>query len=262
MPISANIAYIQHSGAASPINPVVLIHGAGADHTCWPIEIRHLPGFSVIAVDLPNHGHSKSTNDRTISGYAQSLVDWMDAMNFWKVSLIGHSMGGMIALNIAQHAPERVAAMGLISSASSFSLPFRLLDQFSNTSSQDKALDQLGDLLFTRLTPPLVRQRFMKLFTSARLAVLATDWLLCRDAVFDNALPITAPTYIASGRNDPITSPKQVLKLAAHIPQAQVQFLPDCGHMAFLEKPDAIASSLYKLLQPIYQPWVDARLEF
>jgi pimeloyl-ACP methyl ester carboxylesterase len=262
MPHAANIAYIQHSGAASLINPVILIHGAGADHTCWPIEIRHLPGFSVIAVDLPNHGHSESSSDRTITGYAQSIIDWMDAMNFWKVSLVGHSMGGMIAVNIAQRLPERVAALGLISCASSFSLPFRLIDQFANASSQDKALDQLNGLLFTNRTPPLVRKRCMKLFTSARLAVLAADWLLCRDAVFDNAFPVTAPTYIASGRNDPISSPKQVLELAAYIPQAQVQFFSNCGHLALLEKPDVIATSLNKLLQPIYQPWIDARREF
>ena len=102
----------------------------------------------------------------------------------------------------------------------------------------------------------------MKLFTSARLAVLAADWLLCREAVFDNAIPISAPTYLASGRNDLLTPPKQVLELAACIPQAQVQLFPECGHLAILEKPDLIAANLVKLMRPIYQPWIEARRVF
>lgn len=262
MPIAAGIAYIQHSGAASPINPVILIHGAGTDHTCWPVEIRHLPGFSVLAIDLPNHGHSDSSGDRTIAGYAKAVIAWMDALNLWKVSIVGHSMGGMIGLYLAQHIPERIAALGLISTAASFSLPFRLMDLFANTSSQEKALELLVSLLFTNSTPLLIRQRSMKLFTSARLAVLAADWLLCRDPAVDWSLPILAPTYIASGRKDLLTPPKQVLELAAHIPQAQVQFFSDCGHLAILERPDVIASALVKLMQPIYLPWIEARREF
>ncbi|HWQ45555.1 MAG TPA: alpha/beta hydrolase [Longilinea sp.] len=262
MPIAANIAYVQHNGAASPINPVVLIHGAGADHTCWPIEIRHLQGLSVLAIDLPNHGHSAGCGDRSIAGYAQAVLAWMDTLNLWKVSLVGHSMGGAIALYLAQHAPERVIALGLLSTAGSFVLPQRMLDLFANTSSQDKALDQLSGLLFTPQTNPLIRRRSMNLFTTARLAVLASDWILCRDIYLDHSLAITAPTYIASGRNDRLIPPKAVLELAAHIPQAQVQLLAECGHLAILEKPVVIAAALTKLLQPIYQPWIDSRHVF
>ena len=59
MPITAGLHYFLHEGGRPVKSPVVLIHGAGMDHSAWPPEIRRLAGENVFTLDLPGHGKSK-----------------------------------------------------------------------------------------------------------------------------------------------------------------------------------------------------------
>src|SRR5579864_8597291 len=103
-----------------PVLPaVVLLHGAGFDHTAWALHSRWFAhhGYAVLAPDLPGHGRSASPGLGSIAGMADWTAALLDAAGASKADLVGHSMGSLIALETAARHPARVSALGLIGTA-------------------------------------------------------------------------------------------------------------------------------------------------
>src|SRR5262245_26090068 len=100
--------------AAKPA--VIFIHGAGQDHTNWQLPARWFAwhGHCAIAPDLPGHGRSDGPPLETIQDMAQWIGRLMDAAGLEKAALVGHSMGGGIAVEAAAAMPERITRIALI----------------------------------------------------------------------------------------------------------------------------------------------------
>lgn len=98
---------------------VVLIHGFGGDLDNWLFNIDALgEQANVYALDLPGHGQStKVLNDPSLAGLAKVVIDFMDALRLDKAHLAGHSMGGAIAVKVAELAKGRVLSLGLVAPA-------------------------------------------------------------------------------------------------------------------------------------------------
>ena len=98
---------------------IVLIHGFGGDLDNWLFNIDALAQqATVYAFDLPGHGQSsKDITDPTLRGLSQALVAFMDEVGVGTAHLIGHSLGGAVAMQTAIDAPHRVQSLSLIGSA-------------------------------------------------------------------------------------------------------------------------------------------------
>src|SRR5215468_8891048 len=108
-----------------PLLPfVVLIHGAGFDHSAWALHSRWFAhhGFSVLVPDLPGHGRSPGPALKTIAEMADWMAALLDAAGASKAHLIGHSMGSLIALETAARHPAKVSALGLIGTAATMTV--------------------------------------------------------------------------------------------------------------------------------------------
>ena len=95
---------------------LLLLHGLGCDHTTWlpviPDLARH---YTVIAPDLLGHGvSSKPRADYSVGGYANGMRDLLTVLNVDKVTVVGHSFGGGIAMQFAYQFPERTERMILV----------------------------------------------------------------------------------------------------------------------------------------------------
>src|SRR5579871_2417721 len=103
---------------------VVLIHGAGFDHSAWALHSRWFAhhGFSVLVPDLPGHGRSPGPALKTIAEMADWTAALLDAAGSAKAHLIGHSMGSLIALEAAARHPARVSALSLIGTAATMTV--------------------------------------------------------------------------------------------------------------------------------------------
>jgi pyruvate dehydrogenase E2 component (dihydrolipoamide acetyltransferase) len=98
---------------------VILIHGFGGDLDNWLFNIDALAEtFTVYALDLPGHGQStKSMADPSPPALAHTVVSFMEALDIAAAHLVGHSLGGAIAMEIANQAEGKVRSLTLISSA-------------------------------------------------------------------------------------------------------------------------------------------------
>jgi len=98
---------------------VLLLHGFGGDLDNWMFNLDSLAEkHRVLALDLPGHGQSVKTNvDPSLSGMATFVRKFLDVLSVSSVHVVGHSMGGAIAMQLASDSPETVKSLGLICSA-------------------------------------------------------------------------------------------------------------------------------------------------
>ncbi|MCE2578480.1 acetoin dehydrogenase dihydrolipoyllysine-residue acetyltransferase subunit [Gluconacetobacter entanii] len=108
-----------HDLGMGDATPLVLIHGFGGDLKNWMLNHAALAhGRRVIAFDLPGHGgSSKDVGPGTLSFFADVTVQLLEHFDLPKVHVMGHSLGGGIALTLAQAAPQRVASLCLLAPA-------------------------------------------------------------------------------------------------------------------------------------------------
>jgi pimeloyl-ACP methyl ester carboxylesterase len=95
---------------------LLLLHGLGCDHTTWQPVIHALSRhYTVIAPDLLGHGRSdKPRADYSVGGYANGMRDLLTVMGIDKVTVVGHSLGGGVAMQFAYQFPERTERMILV----------------------------------------------------------------------------------------------------------------------------------------------------
>src|SRR5256886_9247290 len=103
---------------------IVLLHGAGFDHTTWALHSRWFAhhGYGVLAPDLPGHGRSSGASLPTIAEMADWTAALLDAAGAAKARLVGHSMGSLIALETAARHSAKVSALSLIGTAATMAV--------------------------------------------------------------------------------------------------------------------------------------------
>jgi pimeloyl-ACP methyl ester carboxylesterase len=109
---------------------VVFVHGAGLDHTVWALLTRWLAhhGCGVLAPDLPGHGHSGGEPLASIGAIADWIAALIEASKADRASIIGHSMGSLVAIETAARHPTKVNAIVLIGPAAAMPVSPELLD--------------------------------------------------------------------------------------------------------------------------------------
>ncbi|UEM02118.1 alpha/beta hydrolase [Skermanella rosea] len=235
---------------ASPL--VVLIHGAGMDHSVWSLQARYLAhhGRSVLAVDLPGHGRSGGT----ALGGIEELADWtarlIEAAGFEQAALAGHSMGGLAALETANRHPGRVRALALLGVAERMPVHPDLLA--AAAAEDDRVYDGaiamvigwgFGTLRGGSAAPGLWQVGTgIQLMRRAPRGALATDLAAC-DA-WRGAPDVRCPTTLILGAADRMTPAKSGKALAARIAGSNTVVLAGSGHMMMVEEPDAVTDAL------------------
>ena len=110
---------LRYSKLGEGARAIVLIHGFGGDADRWLFTQQPLAAqASVYAFDLPGHGQStKTLRDGSVAALAATVIAFMDALDLRQAELVGHSLGGAIALKAALDHPDRVSALALIAPA-------------------------------------------------------------------------------------------------------------------------------------------------
>ncbi len=245
MPLSANLYYSLYEGSSYQLPPVILLHGAGGTSLTWPAEIRRLPGWRVLAIDLPGHGRSPGIPQQNITAYMEQVAQFISELGCGQAVLIGHSMGGAIALSLALAYPGQVAALGLIASGAYLGVPDDLLEAFSTQLGQPEALNILQQRAFSPRTAPERVAQCLRPLEETRYSVLYADWLACSQFDLRQEIgEINVPTWIAAGIDDQLTPLSYAHFLVNNLPDARLQLVASAGHMLLQEQPQVVSASL------------------
>jgi len=219
---------------------LVLVHGAGGSHLDWPAPLRRLKGANVYDLDLPGHGRSEGPGRSSVADYRDFTLAFLDALGLEKAIVVGHSMGGGIALDFALHYPDRLAGLILVGSGARLRVAPAILTGI--LSDFEATVDLVCNYAFgsgaTEQLKRLGRQRLLN--TPAE--VLHGDYAAC-DAfdVMERLGEVRCPTLVIGGTADVLTPPKYSVYLFDHIPEAELVLVNAAGHMVMLEKPEIVA---------------------
>ena len=225
--------------------PVALIHGFGADLNTWMFNQPVLAETRrAIALDLPGHGGSTKALDEAVdaASFAADLDRALAALAIDRLHLVGHSMGGAIALAFAGWQPDRVASLSLIAPAQ---LGAEINADFINGFVRAGRRREMQDVLALLVHDPALvsRQmvedvlRYKRLDgVQAALAALSAAWFpngIQRADWAELVGSIKVPTQMIWGREDRIIPVAQGEALAGRVP---VHIVDGAGHLPHMEK--------------------------
>jgi pimeloyl-ACP methyl ester carboxylesterase len=231
--------------------PLVFIHGVGGTHQHWLYQVRDLEDRETFACDLPGHGRSEGGARATIPGYADWLVSFLDMVELDRAVLVGHSMGGAIALDVALCFPARVAGLGLIGTGARLRVAPTLLAMADGD--PEGAVRQILEWAFGPEASPEMRCLGRRQMSQVSAKVLHQDLKAC-DAFdrMERLREIKAPSVVICGTQDRLTPQKYSVYLWDHLPQASLTIVEGAGHMVMIEKPAAVAQALGALIEKLH----------
>lgn len=256
--VDAPLAHLRW-GDAGPL--VVLLHGIGGGREGWASTGAALAaaGFRALAVDQPGYGLTPPIEPFDLAGMAaavERLIAWSAEAD---AIVVGHSMGGMVAQELAARAPQRVRALVLAGTSPAFG-PGDGAWQRDFLASRFAPLDAGRGMagLAADLVPTMVARSADAARVAAAQALMAgVPEVTYRAALaallpFDRraALPaIAVPTLVITGDEDRTAAPEVARRMATRIAGAELQILPATGHLLMLEQPEAFDAALLDFLR-------------
>jgi pimeloyl-ACP methyl ester carboxylesterase len=233
--------YYAQAGQGQPA--LLFVHGAGGDHTIWGEQLRELaPNFSVAALDLNGHGRSPAREGEGFQTYTEDVLAVLEALAMPTV-VVGHSMGGAIALMVALQRPKNLVGLGLVGTGAKLRVHPQILELCQTDF--DRAIDFILQWAFAEQIPPELRERARAQMRRTGADALLRDFSSCNTFdVMARLSEIALPTLILCGRDDKLTPVKYSEYLQQNIPTAQLKIIEGAGHMVMLEQPRAVTTAL------------------
>jgi pimeloyl-ACP methyl ester carboxylesterase len=247
---------------------LVLLHGGGESALAWRWVLPQLAErYRVLAPDLPGSGESDLLEARYSAGlFGRFVADFLDTLHVTRAVVVGHSLGGLAALQFALEAEERVRALALVASAG--------LGQEVNPIVKFLTLPGIGDWsTLWAITPlgQLQRLGWRAWGCFAHPAEVPAGWyadqfwmglrpgLLWdqltvsrslidgqgqREIVRDRLSDLRVPTLILWGNSDPIIPVAHARESVRRLRHGRLTIIPDCGHMPQVERPGLFLEAL------------------
>ncbi|MBI4777247.1 MAG: alpha/beta hydrolase, partial [Deltaproteobacteria bacterium] len=215
---------------------ILLIHGAAGSRLSWLDQLRGLDGeVNVLAPELPGHGDSEGDPLESARAYAEWLENLAVLMELPRCYVLGHSMGGAIAIEWALSRPNRFK--GLILSGTGARLPVhpQLLADLSSRFRE--AVKTIVESCFAKDAPKELLEKSRSLLERRPPATMYRDFMVCNEFdAADRVEHIEIPTLIICGALDAMNPPEYSRLLHAKIPNSELTSLEHSGHMPMIEE--------------------------
>lgn len=229
--------------------PLIFIHGAGGNYLSWPAHIRRIQGPTIYALELNGHGRSKGDGRSTIQEHVWDVLQFMDSLEIKQAVLIGHSMGGAIALTLALEDQARIDKLILIGTGAKLRVAPELLQAASKPETFSKAVDLIIDISFNKNADERVKELTRRHMLGTNPKTLHADLLACDSFnVVDSISRLSVPTLILCGEKDRMTPVKFSQTLHEKIPGSRLELIPNAGHFLMQEKEDELIKLLGSFL--------------
>lgn len=227
---------------------IILIHGLfGSLENLGMVRRGLQSNFDVISIDLPDHGESPHSTQFCFQQYSTAVIELMDSLSLKAVILVGHSLGGKVAMQTALKNPQRISAL-IVADIAPVSYPPRHNEIFAGLNAV--TLNQVKDRHSAdRMMEPFIADNGIRQFLLRGLYQQDNQWqwrfnlnLLQRDydqlsKGIEHHTPFTAPTlFIKGGLSDYLTAEHRPV-IRKLFPSSKARIIEDTGHWLHAEKP-------------------------
>ena len=238
--------------------PLFMVHGIGARRTSWAALTEHIKDhFTCIAYDLRGHGDfPKGAGPFGLDELVADLEALRAKLGIGKAHVIGHSLGGMIAPAYARFYPDRVMALGLLSTAA-----FRTDDDSAKvkavvTAMEQKGiaqvLDTLADRWFTERfmaeAPERIAARKRQVVETDRDVFLNVFHIYAETEMSPWLHEVTAPSLVLTGELDGGCNPRLNKQIADALPNSELVILEGLKHAILIEATERVAPPVERFL--------------
>ena len=243
--------------------PLLLIHGLGYARWGWePV----LPGlaqrFDVVLFDNRGIGESDAPpGPYSVAAMAADAAQVLDEAGIERAHVVGTSLGGMVAEELALSRPERVDRLVLACTtpggSNAHPMPQRTVSLLAEAATLEPVV-ALRRFVENALSPRTVAERpeLVERILEHRLATAQPPAAWAAQAaagasfdVYDRVSSLSAPTLVQTGTEDTVVDPRNSDLLGARLPDATVVRFPGCGHLFFWEQPDEFVESVTSFLR-------------
>jgi 3-oxoadipate enol-lactonase len=237
--------------------PVVFLHGYPFDHTIWNPLVPRLETIArLILPDLRGFGQSPVTDGAyTMRLMAEDVFALLETLKIEKAIVVGHSMGGYIAMNFAHAYPNRLAGLGLISTQAAVDTPEQRQNRYNTIETvTKKGIKSVADAMLPKLVAKSeyneqVHAVMMRANVKGVVGALkglaerpdATEWLS----------GIQVPAVVVLGRKDVIVPAERAHTMTRLLPWSWLVEVPEVGHMPMVEASDAVAEAVQQLVRTV-----------
>ncbi|ENU57612.1 alpha/beta fold hydrolase [Acinetobacter guillouiae] len=227
---------------------LVLIHGLFGSLSNLGIIAREFQGkFNLLQIDVRNHGHSAHSDEMNYQLMAQDVLQTLDHLNIEKFIAIGHSMGGKIAMKLADLAQDRMQKM-IVLDMTPFAYQENHHDQifkalFAVENAQIESRKEATEIMRQYLKEEMVIQFLLKSFSKGK-------WLFNVQALFNHYADILSwenqqvnpiPALFIKGGNSPyISKAEHFSAIETQFSHSQVKVIEQVGHWLHAEKPAVV----------------------
>jgi 3-oxoadipate enol-lactonase len=233
---------------------LVFVHGVGSTAAIWDRQLEAFGDrYRCIAIELRGNGAEEDPDPALItrSGFARDVVTVMDALQIERCTLVGCSLGGVVAFELWQQGHGRFDAMVILGSFARYPDGERYADNVSAAVHDagtmrifaERRAAQLG------LPPQRMRETVEQMACKSVPSYLASTQATWTGDYTSMLSSITVPALIAYGANDRVAPRELSEVIAAGIPGADLEEIPDAGHVANADNPDAFNARLADFLQ-------------
>lgn len=265
LPSGSKIAYDEAGRGGTPL---VLLHAFPLDRTMWQPQLADLAAVArVIAPDLPGFGESPAANPSgfaegtafSIEGVAETVAEFLSALDVKKAVVCGLSMGGYVTLALARKHPDRLAGLILADTRAG-------VDDRTTKANRTKSIATVNEkgtaALFAGMLPkvlsehthntrPEVVERLKAIAARQPAASVAAALAALRDRpdANDGLKSIAVPTLVIVGEFDAVTPALSAANLSAQIRGSTLVHIPGAGHLSNAENPDAFNTAVREFLR-------------
>lgn len=235
---------------------LVLIHGLfGSLSNLGMIGRAFSHDYDVIQIDVRNHGHSAHSNDMNYADMANDVIETLNSLGIDQFSVIGHSMGGKIAMALTETASERLKQLVVLDIA-----PVTYTDNH-----HQQIFNALLAVRKAKLTTRKEAAELMKSFISEEMVIqfllksfAKEGWLFNVESLYEHYFEILAwkkikvwdkPSLFIRGGNSPyIQKDKHILSIDSQFADAQIETIENVGHWLHAEKPEEVITMIKNFL--------------
>lgn len=260
--IRVNDVELHYVERGSGEETVVFSHSYLADHRHFDCQIAALESrYRVIAFDHRDHGESgKPQRGYPFQSLVEDALGLMDATGAGPCHWVGLSTGGFVGMRLAIHHPERLRSLVLMDTSSTGEpalnrLKYQGMFLALRVAGVKPLMNTTMKLMFGKssfanptLSETLATWKARMAANDPKSLIRFGNAIFSRDDVTDLLRGVDLPTLVMVGAQDLATPPGLARKIAASIPNAQLEIIENAGHLSTLEAPDAINRAILEFL--------------